>query len=86
MSTLSRSEKQEITSKITRLEGKLGVKLLEIAEFFSQRDSTQRYVVGETVAGAQGRLPKDIGIEQLETLLELGFTLVAIAALLGIIY
>eukprot|EP00794_Sanderia_malayensis_P001180 gene1180-551_t len=48
------------------------------------QENNERYKVREVHEGQQGRPTKHIGIQQLETLLNLGFSLVSIASLLGV--
>eukprot|EP00112_Aurelia_sp_Birch-Aquarium-sp1_P025582 Seg858.1 transcript_id=Seg858.1/GoldUCD/mRNA.D3Y31 product="hypothetical protein" protein_id=Seg858.1/GoldUCD/D3Y31 len=59
--------------------------LLEtINEQMTAEESSQKYVADDLPTGAQGRPRKDIGIDQLECLMQLGFSMVTIASLLGV--
>ena len=77
------NEREEIVKKMTNMSRKIRTLLEETEAAISIIEHREQYRVGEERSGAQGRPSKVIGVDQLETLLQLGFTLTAIASLLG---
>ncbi len=76
-------DKEVALRKIRGTESKLLDLAASVEDLIEAKEQENRYATDDIASGTQGRPRKRITIDQLETLLQLGFSLVTIARLLG---
>eukprot|EP00794_Sanderia_malayensis_P000748 gene748-28_t len=72
---MSSDERTKLAAKVLKLSNNMQKQLKAITSMKTFQENNERYKVREVHEGQQGRPTKHIGIQQLETLLNLGFSL-----------